>query len=127
VAFDQLAAVTEFPILDEQILAQLAADTTPDLPRKLVEMFLAELNQRVEDLSTLQAVSDLPALGEAAHRLKGSAGTLGASRLQQIALVLEKAGKRGDETQAKQGLDALKPVVEETQDVLQLWLTKVRA
>lgn len=125
VAFDQLAAVTEFPILDEQILAQLAADTTPDLPRKLVEMFLAELNQRVEDLSTLQAVSDLPALGEAAHRLKGSAGTLGASRLQQIALVLEKAGKRGDETQAKQGLAWLKPVVEETQNVLQLWLTKV--
>ncbi|MCF7995121.1 MAG: Hpt domain-containing protein, partial [Chromatiaceae bacterium] len=56
---------------------------------------------------------------------KGSAGTLGASRLQQIALVLEKAGKRGDETQAKQGLAWLKPVVEETQNVLQLWLTKV--
>lgn len=123
----QLAPLKDFPILDEQILDQLAADTTVDLPRKLVEMFLSELKQREDELSARCAAGDLYALGEAAHRLKGSAGTLGAGRLQQIALVLEKAAKGRDETQAKRALVELEPTIKETQNLLKSWLDSARA
>jgi len=123
---DQLTEAAQRPILEQEVLTQLAADTSAELPRKLVDMFLGEITQRVEELKALRAAGDLAALGAAAHRMKGSAGTLGAARLHQTVLLLEKAGKSADVDQADQILAALQPTAAETAQALSEWLSSQR-
>ncbi|MBK1649294.1 PAS domain S-box protein [Rhabdochromatium marinum] len=121
-----LIEAAEYAVLEPQVLTQLAAETTSDLPRMLVEMFLGELKQRIEELHALHAAGDLTALGAAAHSLKGSAGTLGANRLQHMAQQLEQAGKAADPAHAEQALTALTQVTEATQSALTLWFASDR-
>ncbi len=79
----------------------------PDLG-ELVEMFVEEMPDRVENLISQFDARNWGDLGRAAHQMKGAAGSYGFDVLTPCAARLE-ALVRGNEPedQIKQGLDAL--------------------
>lgn len=68
----------------------------------VLEKFVAAFNTHVpETIATLRAAveaADFAAINASAHKMKGSAGNLGASHLAGICLKLEMAGKNKDST-----------------------------
>jgi HPt (histidine-containing phosphotransfer) domain-containing protein len=83
------------PVDDEvlEMLASLQEPGEPDLLTELVTLFLRDTPVRLRDLE--QRPLDPQATARVAHALKGSAGNLGASHLQELASRLEQAGRRG--------------------------------
>ena len=75
-------------------LRELQSGST-DLGLELVELFLKELPGRVEAVEKAVRDADPATLLRAAHRLKGSSGTLGARQLAAICAELEQKGRIG--------------------------------
>jgi PAS domain S-box-containing protein len=66
------------------------------IAREVLDAFLGDLPAQIRTLQSASAGVDLPALERASHKLKGAAGTVGASRLQQLAERTERAARGGD-------------------------------
>ncbi len=70
----------------------------------VVDMVLDEfLNQVPHDTAEMErgmASGNLVAVGKAAHRLKGTAGTIGASKLHPLCAAVEQACKNGNAEEA---------------------------
>ena len=85
-------------VLDPSALAglrELREEGEPDPVVELIDLFLRDTPPRIQDMQTAIARSDARTLKEAAHGLKGSASNLGALRLSNLCLELEKlAGDR---------------------------------
>ncbi len=84
------------PAVDPEVLEMLASlqePGEPDLVVELVSLFLRDTPER------LRALDDRPLdaaqVTRVAHAVKGSAGNLGASHLQDLAGQLEQAGYQG--------------------------------
>jgi CheY-like chemotaxis protein/HPt (histidine-containing phosphotransfer) domain-containing protein len=73
----------------------------------LIERFHASVHQSVQALRAAQAAADAAALQRAAHKLKGSAATLGAAQVAMHCLDLEMLGKSGSVSDAVALIDAL--------------------
>ena len=58
---------------------------------ELVEMFVAEMPQRIERVLSCAEGQDWEGLGRAAHQIKGAAGSYGFHQLTQPALRLEQS------------------------------------
>lgn len=94
--------------------------------RKLLRKLLAELVQDhghdAQVLEAALAAGDLPLAQRVAHTLKGVAGTLGASGLQQAAATLETALRRGASAAvAAAGAAALRSALQPLMDGLAQW------
>ena len=85
------ASANEIP---ERVVSRLATD--PRLGR-LVTKFLIRLVERTEAFEQAWAARDYQALGQLAHWLKGSGGTLGFDAFTEPAQCLEELSKSGDE------------------------------
>jgi histidine phosphotransfer protein HptB len=79
------------------IYSTLAGD--PDLG-ELVEMFVAEMPDRIDALETESRNRDWPQLTSAAHQLKGAAGSYGFSAITPYAARLEAAAREGSQEEA---------------------------
>jgi CheY-like chemotaxis protein/HPt (histidine-containing phosphotransfer) domain-containing protein len=82
---------SEGPI-DLERLSQ-AAGEDPEFENELLELFLEDQQERVENLRDLIQQEDYPLLQREAHTLKGASANLGISSLQRAALLLETAVK----------------------------------
>lgn len=71
------------------------SDGDGDLLAELFQLFLTDTPPRLDAIEAAIAGGDAPALQRAAHTLKGSAGGLGATRIQAICMELEHTAKRG--------------------------------
>ena len=71
-------------VLDQRLLADLCGDDD-DLRRELVAIFVDDARHTLAELARAIAAEDASAVQQAAHALKGSAATLGATRLAMIA------------------------------------------
>ncbi len=79
-----------------QELIELCDDGDPELLLDLVEMFLEDAPNRVRSILEAARSADLEEVERAAHSLKGSAGNLGAKQLQDVAELLQVAGRKAD-------------------------------
>jgi HPt (histidine-containing phosphotransfer) domain-containing protein len=79
---------TELPVLDEHMWVELKEIMEEDFGL-LLETFLSDTVDRLESLATAISATDITALREAAHSLKGSCGNIGAVRLSSMAGNLE--------------------------------------
>ena len=75
----------------KEIYSELAAD--PDYG-ELVEMFVAEMSERIEGLQTQFAARDWQQLTRTAHQLKGAGGSYGFPTITPVAARLEDATRR---------------------------------
>ena len=97
------------PAVDPEILEMLASlqePGEPDLVVELVSLFLRDTPERLRGLQ--ERPLDPAQTVRIAHAVKGSAGNLGASHLQDLAGRLEQSGHRG---QADAQLDELADAV----------------
>ena len=107
----------EVPVLDDAVLADLET-LGPDVVGEIVELFLLDVPGR---LATLQRALD-DRRGETVHReahgLKGSALSIGATRLAAVCAAIEHAARQGDLDQAAAHSPGLISEFEEVQEAL---------
>jgi len=64
-----------------------------DLHKTLCKMFVDEIDELIDKLKTLYADKEWIELGNTAHYIKGSAGTIGDEKLRELSYKLEKSGR----------------------------------
>ena len=91
-------------LIDTSILQQLFEEVGSEMAPRVLATFIEELQQQTAVLATASDRSDLDALGKAAHRLKGTAASFGATRLSAALAELEQAAHSGDMDAALQNM-----------------------
>jgi CheY-like chemotaxis protein/HPt (histidine-containing phosphotransfer) domain-containing protein len=75
----------------EELLKRVGGDE--DLSRELLEMFLQEFPQKLNDIKQALKEDDAPMVARVAHTIKGSSANIGADRIREAALDMEIASK----------------------------------
>ena len=84
----------EFPFNIETLLEQCGG--SKEVGGIVLDAFLEQIEADIREMETSLADGDLMQAGKVGHRLKGTAGVLGASKLHSICVALETAGKEGN-------------------------------
>ncbi len=109
--------------IDEAVLASIVALGEPEgqnLLRELSEMFVAsEAPACLDRIERALAEADAPEVCEGAHKLKGSAGMLGALGLRDLCLSLETRARDGDLSDGEGLLASIRAEVDAVSEYLQ--------
>ncbi|MCK7543450.1 Hpt domain-containing protein [Marinobacter bryozoorum] len=89
------------PHLDEEALAELR-DVMEDEFDILIQTYINDSRERIQSLHQALSENDPDAFSRTAHSFKGSSINIGASRLGDLCLQVEKAGREGDLDAARQ-------------------------
>lgn len=84
------------PVLDQvafSALEELAGDDDPDLVAELVELFLEDSRERMQQIEDAIAGHDLEAIGSAAHALKSSSANIGARSFAKTCAEVESVSR----------------------------------
>jgi signal transduction histidine kinase/FixJ family two-component response regulator len=92
---DNLAEITDFKIVDEQVLIELGEDTSPELVPELVEGFIEDAEGRVMRINTALSNADYENLESETHTLGSSAGSHGAMKLHKLCRAVEEFCRLG--------------------------------
>jgi HPt (histidine-containing phosphotransfer) domain-containing protein len=80
----------DIPLVDSNRLSELAMmDDEGGFVRELVDLFIADSSSSMSELEHALAASDLTNVRKIAHRLKGSALSIGANRFAALASDIE--------------------------------------
>ncbi|MDR0520545.1 MAG: Hpt domain-containing protein [Planctomycetaceae bacterium] len=96
----------EFPFKIETLLEQCGGNKM--VGETILDEFLIQVPADTKEMEECLAKGDLTQAGKAAHRLKGTAGVLGASQLHALCYALEIAGKEGNAEGAAKSYPELK-------------------
>ena len=129
----KIAPSAKSPVAEAATPAPTEAEVDIDLAlsrvgndRKLmsdvVGLFMAQCPKAIAEMEGALAAGDSERLYQAAHKFKGSAGSIAAQRAAELALALEKAGRGGDLQTATEIFARLKGSTEQ----LQLQLAEIR-
>ena len=106
-------------------LRQMQRPGRPDGVARIVTSFLEESQARLEALRAAAAVGDAKALENAAHALKGIAGTVGANQMHDLAVRLEQIGREGHTagaadmlTELESALGSARPIFDRLRDAV---------
>ena len=105
-------------MLDAAKLAEVRALMGPHFSA-LLATFAASAREQLEQALQAQTGNDHEALLNAVHRLKNTAGDIGAPRLHSAAAILEAALKRGEFPQ--EGIGALEQTGREAVAAVEQW------
>lgn len=109
----------ETPILDGTVINDWKSFLGPE---KFSELALTQQDVAKETLRELRAARADEAfdrIGELAHSLKGSSGSIGLAKVHHLSRDLEQACKNGTEEQALELLAALEPAIDEAIEALE--------
>jgi PAS domain S-box-containing protein len=95
------------PIIDEEIVGQLRDIGGQELVDSIMEEFVTEATELVTGAVDAYALGDIPTVKSHLHTLKGSAGTIGVSRVADISRTAEGKLKVNDTSGLKEALQAL--------------------
>ena len=99
---------TDVPTLDRSVLEELReySSEEQDLAEELIDLFLEDSPKQLIALQRALRDTDRGEVEKRSHRLKGSAGSVGAARLRSICEALESAAREGaDPIAAATGAD----------------------
>jgi CheY-like chemotaxis protein/HPt (histidine-containing phosphotransfer) domain-containing protein len=99
----------------------------PGVAREILATMRLDLRQAQTGLPRLLAAADLPALGKAAHKLKGATGSVGAGACAQACAALEHSAKAGDAGTSQRDLDVLLQAIVSLIERIDDELTKKKA
>jgi two-component system sensor histidine kinase/response regulator len=100
----------EAPV-DREVLARLRrlqGEEEPDIVADLAGMFLKDARSRLVAVEEALQKGDAPAVGRAAHALKGGSGSMGARRMSGLCAQLEHVGASGDLSQGSELLGRIR-------------------
>jgi two-component system, sensor histidine kinase and response regulator len=114
-------AVTATALLDTTVLDQLRElqdPGEPDVVAEVVELVLSDTLLRLQQGRQAHAAGDLGALARMAHRVKGSAGLVGAERMASLAAKVEALAPAADIDELASLLGALERAFVQTRAAL---------
>jgi PAS domain S-box-containing protein len=116
-----VAAIAEpaLPVIDEAIVGQLRDIGGQELVDSIMEEFITEATELVTGAIDAYALGDIPTVKSHLHTLKGSAGTIGVSRIADISRTAEGKLKVNDTSGLNEALQALQRAFVEFKEV---WL-----
>ncbi len=94
------------PIDSSKLLEELCGQ--PELITRLLHVFQAETQKDIDSLEAALAAHDSCKVATLAHRLKGSAATIGAEPLRMEAAQIEGLGRQGKLQQAQEHMSDLR-------------------
>jgi HPt (histidine-containing phosphotransfer) domain-containing protein len=94
-------------VLDPTVLAASIGDDRETL-LDVVASYMITLPEILGKLETALERNDVPAVGAAAHGLKGGAANLGGKRLRHVAAEIEAAAREGDASKCRARVPALR-------------------
>ncbi|MDR2114858.1 MAG: Hpt domain-containing protein [Planctomycetaceae bacterium] len=97
---------SELPFSMETLMEQCGGSKI--VVESVLDEFLKQVSVDTAEMETCLASGDLLTVSKASHRLKGTAGVLGASKLHPLCAALELAGKQGNAADAAQIYNELK-------------------
>ncbi len=108
-------------LLDETILSELDSldGGSGAFLRQIVGVFVGQADELVADLQNAVDASDAGRVGDLAHKLKGSARTVGAARLGRHCEGLEAAARGGDLSDAPARLEGITRAYAEVRGALE--------
>jgi HPt (histidine-containing phosphotransfer) domain-containing protein len=101
--------------IERNILEDLAAATDADFVNELIEAYLDDSPNLINEMKTSLQQNDAATFRRAAHTLKSSSAILGAMGLSEISKELEMIGKSGDLNQVDGKLDNLIAIFEQVE------------
>ena len=84
----------DFPFTIETLLEQCGG--SKEVGELIFDEFLIQIEADMKEMESCVASGDLTQTGKVGHRLKGTAGVLGASKLHSLCFALEEASKSGN-------------------------------
>jgi HPt (histidine-containing phosphotransfer) domain-containing protein len=96
----------DFPFKIETLLGQCGG--SKDIGIVILDEFLIQVEADTKEMETCLASGDLTQMGKVGHRLKGTAGVLGADKLHALCFAIETAGKEGNAEEAAKNYPDLK-------------------
>ena len=106
-------------MIDRGVLDELAATTDPEFVGELIDAYLEESPALIAKMSATAEVGQADEFTRAAHSLKSSSASVGASELSEMARALEARGKAGHIEGLSSELDILQTLFARTQTALQ--------
>ncbi len=103
----------KIPIIDEEIVGQLRDIGGQELVDSIMEEFETEASDLVNGALSAYDLGDIPTVKSHLHTLKGSAGTIGVTRMADIARSAEGKLKVNDTSGLADALQALKKAFDE--------------
>jgi len=100
----------DFPFKVASLLEQCGGNR--EIGKIILDEFLIQASDDIQEIETFLASGNLPQVGKIGHRLKGSAGVLGAEKLQSLCLALEIACKEGNAEETSKVYGELKAEAE---------------
>ncbi len=97
-------------MIDESVIAVLKASLGDDgtVIRQLIDLYTKDSPQQLADAAVALEKSDMAALSRAAHSLKSTSASMGATTVCDLARELEDLAKRSDLAQSAAVLERLK-------------------
>lgn len=99
-------------IIDSSFLDSMA-EKRPFI-KKMFAVFVSQEPKRIQQIREALNSGDVDTLRHLAHSLKGGSATIGAERVKQACLLLEKATKANDMQQAQQCFSQLETEMHDT-------------
>lgn len=84
------------PLLDPQVLGGDLQVLGKEMVTRMIHLFISSSTETLRQLDDALTDNNPKAVASQAHTLKGAAGTMGLTRLFQVCLRFEKAGKQGE-------------------------------
>jgi len=100
----------DFPFKIETLLEQSGG--SKDVGNIVLDEFLVQIDADIKEMEACLESGDLTQAGKVGHRLKGTAGVLGASKLHSLCFAMEVAGRDGDAEAATNAYQDLKAEAE---------------
>jgi HPt (histidine-containing phosphotransfer) domain-containing protein len=97
---------SELPFSMETLMEQCGGMVS--VVESVLDAFLEQVPTDTNEMETGLASGDLLMVSKAAHRLKGTAGVLGATKLHPLCAALELAGKQGNSEESAKIYNELK-------------------
>ncbi len=97
-------------MIDESVIAMLKASLSDDgtVIRQLIDLYTKDSPQQLADAAAALAKGDMAAMARAAHSLKSTSASMGATTVSGLARELEDLAKRSDLAQSAAVLERLK-------------------
>ncbi len=113
-----LGASATDEVCDQETISQLRLEGE-DFLRELIELFNVEVPKGLLELAQVLDARDCARAAEIAHTLKGTAGTFGAKRMQELAAAIDQAARAGSVDKASSMLEELCLECERVREVLE--------
>ena len=100
----------DFPFKIETLLEQCGGNKS--IGEMILDEFLTQVDVDIKEMADCLGSGNLVQAGKVGHRLKGTAGVLGAAKLHELCFVVEMAGKEENAEKANGAYPDLKAEAE---------------